>query len=97
MRWSNVGLDSMLHLTDEDGHPLDNEDESGRRLREYCGSIFQDIDGLCCRLSQRQSLLDPLRARENRIASIYLPLPAKYFKTTAPRTWDSREQLGDTS
>ena len=28
-------------VTDEDGHPLENEDESGRRLCEYWGSIFQ--------------------------------------------------------
>ena len=35
---------SMLYLnavTDEDSHPLENEDESGRRLCEYWGSIFQ--------------------------------------------------------
>ena len=31
-----------LHaVTDEDGHPLENEDESSRRLREYWGTIFQ--------------------------------------------------------
>ena len=31
-----------LHaVTDEDGHPLENEDESGRRYCEYWGSIFQ--------------------------------------------------------
>ena len=31
-----------LHaVTDEDGHPLENEDESGRRLCEYCDFIFQ--------------------------------------------------------
>ena len=28
-------------VTDEDGHPLEIEDESGRRLCEYSGSIFQ--------------------------------------------------------
>ena len=28
-------------VTDEDGHPLETEDESGRRLCEYWGSIFQ--------------------------------------------------------
>ena len=28
-------------VTDEDGHPLENEDESGRRLCEYWGSTFQ--------------------------------------------------------
>ena len=28
-------------VTDEDGHPLENEDESGRRLCEYQGTIFQ--------------------------------------------------------
>ena len=31
-----------LHaVTDKDGHPLQNEDESGRRLCEYWGTIFQ--------------------------------------------------------
>ena len=31
-----------LHaVTDDDGHPLENEDESGRRLCEYWRSIFQ--------------------------------------------------------
>ena len=31
-----------LHaVTDENGHPLENEDESGRRLCEYWGTIFQ--------------------------------------------------------
>ena len=31
-----------LHtVTDEDGHPLENEDESGRRLCEYWGATFQ--------------------------------------------------------
>ena len=28
-------------VTDEDGHITENEDESGRRLCEYRGSIFQ--------------------------------------------------------
>ena len=28
-------------VTDEDGHPLENENESGRRLCEYWGTIFQ--------------------------------------------------------
>ena len=28
-------------VTDEDGHPLENENESRRRLCEYWGSIFQ--------------------------------------------------------
>ena len=28
-------------VTDEEGHPLENEDESGRRLCEYWGTIFQ--------------------------------------------------------
>ena len=27
-------------VTDEEGHPLENEDESARRLREYWGTIF---------------------------------------------------------
>ena len=34
----------MLYLnavTDEEGPPLENEDESGRRLCEYCGLTFQ--------------------------------------------------------
>ena len=31
-----------LHaVTDEDGHPLENEDESGRRLCDYWSTIFQ--------------------------------------------------------
>ena len=31
-----------LHaVTDEDDHPLENDDESGRRLCEYWGTIFQ--------------------------------------------------------
>ena len=31
-----------LHaVTDEDGHPLENEDKSGRRLCEYWSTIFQ--------------------------------------------------------
>ena len=31
-----------LHaVTDEGGHPLENEDESGRRLCDYWGTIFQ--------------------------------------------------------
>ena len=31
-----------LHaVTDEDGHPLENEDESGRRLCEHWGTIFE--------------------------------------------------------
>ena len=31
-----------LHaVTDEDGHPLENEDESGRRLFEYWSATFQ--------------------------------------------------------
>ena len=28
-------------VTDEDGHPLDNEDESGRKLFEYWSTIFE--------------------------------------------------------
>ena len=28
-------------VTDEEGHPLENEDESGRRLCEYWGTIFK--------------------------------------------------------
>ena len=31
----------LLDVTDEDGHPLENEDESGRRLCEYQRAIFQ--------------------------------------------------------
>ena len=52
MRWPNVGLDSALlrakkpmlclhAVTDEDSHPLENEDESGRRLCEYWSVTFQ--------------------------------------------------------
>ena len=32
---------SLNAVTDEEGHPLENEDESGRRLREYWGTNFQ--------------------------------------------------------
>ena len=32
---------SLSADTDEEGHPLDNEDDSGRRLCEYWGTIFQ--------------------------------------------------------
>ena len=32
---------SLSAVTDEEGHPLENEDESRRRLCEYWGSIFQ--------------------------------------------------------
>ena len=32
---------SLSEVTDEEGHPLENEDESGRRLCEYWGSTFQ--------------------------------------------------------
>ena len=33
-------------VTDEEGHPLENEDESGRRLCEYWRTIFQArVDG----------------------------------------------------
>ena len=32
---------SLSAVTDEEGHPLENEDESGRRLCEYWGTIFQ--------------------------------------------------------
>ena len=32
---------SLSAVTDEEGHPLENEDESGRRLCEYGGTIFQ--------------------------------------------------------
>ena len=35
---------SLSAVTDEEGHPLDNEDDSGRRLCEYCGTIFQARD-----------------------------------------------------
>ena len=34
-------MSSLSAVTDEDGHPLENADESGRRLCEYWGSIFQ--------------------------------------------------------
>ena len=32
---------SLSAVTDEEGHPLENEDESGRSLCEYWGTIFQ--------------------------------------------------------
>ena len=32
---------TLSAVTDEAGHPLENEDESGRRLCEYWGTIFQ--------------------------------------------------------
>ena len=32
---------SLSAVTDEEGHPLENEDESGRRLCGYWGTIFQ--------------------------------------------------------
>ena len=32
---------SFSAVTDEEGHPLENEDESGRRLCEYWRTIFQ--------------------------------------------------------
>ena len=32
---------SLSAVTDEEGHPLENEDESGRRLSEYWRTIFQ--------------------------------------------------------
>ena len=32
---------SLSAVTDEEGHPLENEDESGRRLCEYWRTIFQ--------------------------------------------------------
>ena len=40
--WRNKKLVLTLSaVTDEEGHPLENEDESGRRLCEYWGTIFQ--------------------------------------------------------
>ena len=40
--WSAKKPMLCLHaVTDEDGHPLENEDESGKRLCEYWGTIFQ--------------------------------------------------------
>ena len=32
---------SLNAVTDEEGHPLENENESGRRLCEYWRTIFQ--------------------------------------------------------
>ena len=32
---------TLSAVTDEEGYPLENEDESGRRLCEYWGNIFQ--------------------------------------------------------
>ena len=36
---------SLSAVIDEEGHPLGNEDESGRRLCEYWGTIFQAREG----------------------------------------------------
>ena len=56
--------------------------------------IRYPVDRRRCCLSQRQSLLDRLRARENRVAWFYLPAASCAVPTTtAPRTWNSREQL----
>ena len=39
--WRTKKPTLCLHaVTDEDGHPLENEDESGRRPSEYWGKIF---------------------------------------------------------
>ena len=32
---------TLSAVTDEEGHPLENDDESGRRLCEHWGAIFQ--------------------------------------------------------
>ena len=32
---------TLSAVTNEEGHPLENEDESGRRLCEYWGTMFQ--------------------------------------------------------
>ena len=50
MLWQSVDLDFehgaprnlcfCLYVTDEDGHPVGNEDESGTRLCDYWGSNF---------------------------------------------------------
>ena len=32
---------SLSAVTDEEGHPVVNEDDSGRRLRKFWGTIFQ--------------------------------------------------------
>ena len=40
--WNTKKPMLCLHaVTDEDGHSLENEDESGRRLCEYWGTIFE--------------------------------------------------------
>ena len=36
---------SLSAVTDEEGHPLENEDGFGRRLCEYWGTIFQAREG----------------------------------------------------
>ena len=52
MSWPNADLDSVLgvdenHMlclhavTDEDGHPMEKKDESGRRICEFWCSTFQ--------------------------------------------------------
>ena len=38
-------MSSLSAVTDEEGHPLENEDESGRRLCECWGTIFQERVG----------------------------------------------------
>ena len=32
---------TLSAVTDEEGHPLENEDDSGRRFYEFWGNIFQ--------------------------------------------------------
>ena len=40
--WRNKKLVlSLSAVTDEEGHPLENEDESGRRLCDYWRTVFQ--------------------------------------------------------
>ena len=40
--WRNKNpVVTLSAVTDEEDHSLENEDESGRRLCEYCGTIFQ--------------------------------------------------------
>ena len=55
--------------------PLETRSANVRSVR-----IRYPIDRLCCCLSQCQSLLDLVRAREHWVAWFYLPLPAEYLQ-----------------
>ena len=62
-----------------DGQHLWDRDHSSGSCCVRSAGIKHLVDGLCCRLSQRQSLLDPFRDWEDRFAWFYQPLPAKHF------------------